>query len=68
MSELMKEYIGQDKEKKELIEKLIEELKINGMSEENIRIVVDNFIKNHGDEQTFVRPDFAEEVNERKKR
>ena len=68
MSELMKEYIGQDKEKKELIEKLIEELKINGMSEENIRIVVDNFIKNHGDEQTFVRPDFAEEVNGRKKR
>ena len=68
MSELMIEFIGDDEEKKELIEKLIEELRINGMKEDKIRLVVDNFIRNHGDEQSFVGNGFAREKDESRKR
>ena len=61
MSELMEEYIGDDKDKKELIIKLINELKTNGMEEEKIKIVVDNFIRNHGDEEGYLKNDYANE-------
>lgn len=64
MSELMIDYIGEDEDKRRLIDDLVEDLRSNGMDDEKIKLVVDNFIKNHGDE-FFIRSDYNS--NEEKK-